>query len=302
MIDVGLVAQMARADCAFWTAWFEALQDVPGNPYGADVRTFGETTAFLSHGIPLSHYNRVMCLSSKDMHRVDDIVSFYRERFTPSRVDLTPFHTCADLLDRLDAYGFRPTESQTNLFGELSVPSRRSRTKVQVRTVEPSEIQAFATFYETAYYHGLQVPDRVSRFRIECMKARAGRSGWRFLAAHVDGRLAGGGALFVHGDVATLAGGATHQDMRGRGCQKELIEERMEFATELGCRMIVSRCAAGGVSQRNMQKAGLRPAYTKVIWEQQADEFLSSFPAHSPKATAWLRLPPKRPERPVTFA
>jgi hypothetical protein len=39
----------------------------------------------------------------------------------------------------------------------------------------------------------------------------------------------------------------------------------------LGATLVVSRCRANSTSQRNMEKAGLVTAYTKVVWEQVLD-------------------------------
>jgi hypothetical protein len=64
-----------------------------------------------------------------------------------------------------------------------------------------------------------------------------------------------------------LAGGATIFTLRGRGCQAALLEQRLLDASAAGADLVVSRCAVGSISQRNIEKAGLVPGYTKSIWQ-----------------------------------
>ena len=137
---------------------------------------------------------------------------------------------------------------------------------VTVRPVKSKELAFYARLYEHAY-HGEKAPKRLSRFRTDSIKARFASPEWRFYLTLVDGVPAGGGALHVKDGVASLAGGATMFTLRGRGCQLALLNRRLVDAAELGCELVVSRCAVGSISQRNMERAGLQTAYTKSIWE-----------------------------------
>jgi hypothetical protein len=87
--------------------------------------------------------------------------------------------------------------------------------------------------------------------------------------AFVGSQPAAGAILHVSEGVATLAGGATLTRFRGRGCQSALIERRLSEAAEAGCDAVTSRCAAGSTSQANMERVGMRVAYTKDIWQQR---------------------------------
>jgi len=45
-----------------------------------------------------------------------------------------------------------------------------------------------------------------------------------------------------------------------------LIQQRIVDAAHAGCTLVVTQTRAGTTSQRNMERAGLRVAYTKTIW------------------------------------
>jgi GNAT superfamily N-acetyltransferase len=263
---------IGRSDTDLWTAWFHAVQSIPGNPYGIEIRRFGSATVLFSDAIPLSYYNRCMGLGPEDAGQIHDIVAFFRERATPFRFDMNPFETTELTRTRLELHGIIPTEYQTNLYG-VAAPAKRPpiASGVRIRPVRANEIKFFAHLYERAYCHGRPVSPRLSTFRMDGIRARFCMPGWHFCMALVDGLPAGGGLMYVDGRIASLAGGATVFTLRGRGCQSALLRYRIEHARALGASLVVSRCRANSTSQRNMERAGLVTAYTKVVWEQVLD-------------------------------
>jgi GNAT superfamily N-acetyltransferase len=86
------------------------------------------------------------------------------------------------------------------------------------------------------------------------------------------------GTLFVRGDVASLAGGATLPSHQRRGAQGALLAERIEIARHEGCRFVTSetgviRRGEPNHSYRNMVRVGLRPVYLRHNF--------------APRGTAW---------------
>ena len=261
--------RLARADVALWTSWLRAVQERETNPYGIVIKAFDDAVVLHCHGIPSPHFNRIMGTGPRCFVRIDEMLRFYSERFTPARVDLCPFGADGEVLDSLSQRGLRPVELQTNLFAEIADASPRSDVRMRIREVSPSEVDGFAAAYERAYNYGRQTPSGIVAFRKASIRARCGRGDWRFFAAEIEGSVVAGGVLHLHAGVATMAGGATLPTHRGRGCQRALLAYRIKVAGELGADLIAGRCAVGSVSQRNMEAAGLTTAYTKLIWSHQ---------------------------------
>ena len=261
-----LASRLAEADVALWTSWMEAVRALPDNGYGVAIDRRGSLTALHVREIPMSYYNRVLGISPASLEGACLMMETFRERFTPCRVDVNPFYSSPELLAGLNSRGLHPAEFQTNLWGDPRTVEPMCVPGVSVRGLRLKELSFFARLYERAYY-GARAPKRLSRFRMESIKARYAHPGWRFYLTTVDGVPAGGGALYIADGVATLAGGATMFTLRGRGCQLALLNRRLLDAAEAGCELVVSRCAVGSISQRNMERAGLQTAYTKSIWE-----------------------------------
>lgn len=268
--------ELVRADHDLWVEWMSAVRAIRENPFGVDVVHEGDLTMLHVHGMPKPYYNRILGLGEHNLVLLDGSLAFYSERMTPCRIDVLPVASGPRLLGALNDRGMRPVEFQTNLWARIAdLQVRDPAPGVAVRPIRPDELTFFCRLYERAYY-GSRSPRRLARFRAASIRARATRPGWRFYLASVDGVPAGGGALFIKDGVATLAGGATIFTMRGRGCQKALLGRRIADASEAGARIVASRCVAGSVSQRNMERVGLRVAYTKSIWQHPEDR---SFPA-----------------------
>ncbi|HEU5100722.1 MAG TPA: GNAT family N-acetyltransferase, partial [Roseiflexaceae bacterium] len=83
--------------------------------------------------------------------------------------------------------------------------------------------------------------------------------------AWLDGQPAGGGGMYVHERVAELGGASTRPAFRRRGVQRALIDARLRAAYEQGCDLAMVITSPGTDSQRNVERAGFRLAYTKVI-------------------------------------
>ena len=82
--------------------------------------------------------------------------------------------------------------------------------------------------------------------------------------AWVDGVPAGGGAMYIHEGVAEFGGASTRPELRRHGVQSALLFARLVAARERGCEFAIVLTSPGTDSQRNVERAGFRPAYTNV--------------------------------------
>ena len=100
--------------------------------------------------------------------------------------------------------------------------------------------------------------------QLELGRIVAARPGARLLLAFVEGKVAGTGELFVDDGVAWLSADATLPQFRRRGVQQALQAARLTLGAYEGCEMAVTEAVPGSPSQRNMERAGFRVAYTRV--------------------------------------
>ena len=76
------------------------------------------------------------------------------------------------------------------------------------------------------------------------------------------------GALNLVNGVALLAGASTIPAARRQGAQRALLKARLDFAAARGADLAMVVAQPGSGSQRNAERAGFRPVYTRVKWQR----------------------------------
>jgi len=92
------------------------------------------------------------------------------------------------------------------------------------------------------------------------------RKGSISFLAELEGKPGAAGVLCLHEGVALFGGSATIPELRRRGLQTALLEERMRYALEQGCDLAMMVAEVGSGSQRNAERNGFRVAYTRTKW------------------------------------
>jgi GNAT superfamily N-acetyltransferase len=214
-----------------------------GNPY--------------SRAIGLGLYGPV---AEADLARME---AFYADRNLAPELSLCPLAD-ESLVDALGARGYRIRMFMHTWVRELTDDGRRTTDGVVVRPIERGE----ADLWVRTAWHGFAGDDVAppDDLVISPYPTMAHATCW---LAWLDGeRLgdepAGAGSLAIHNGVAELFGTSTRPSCRGRGVQAALIHARMAAAAAAGCDLIAVHTDPGSASQRNVERAGFRLAYTKV--------------------------------------
>lgn len=262
-----LTPQMAQriehCDTAYIASRLHALSKLDGNPYDVEVRQYGSATALMARGTKNSLFNRVADITSSDTKYIDEIVAWYRENHIKCRFDVVPSQTSPELLRHLAKKGFYQSSFYIALYG---VPNSNSPNtpNIVVRPVEISERDVFVNMY----IDGFEFPKASSEFLRDNIHAFFDEPDAHFFFALVDNTLAGIGILFLSEKVGYLASAATLPAFRGHGCQKALLQARITAASAAECDLVVGHTSIATISQYNMEKMGLRVAYTKAIWTE----------------------------------
>ena len=245
----------------------EALRTDDDNPLGVDVARFGDATALAMSSVDDWEFNRMIGLRDHGPEEIDAVLGWYRERRVDCRFDVAPM-LCSDQVRlTLAERGFYQTGFHTVLYGEPAPGRPVPADGVEVVEVGDGDMALFADLY-MLYLDDLGIDPDLRRRAKTNVEARHPLPGWRLYVASVDGAPAAFGALFVSAGVGSLAGAATAPRFRGRGCQSALIRRRIADAAADGCDLIAAQAAPGSASQRNMERAGLRVAYTKAVWSR----------------------------------
>jgi GNAT superfamily N-acetyltransferase len=189
------------------------------------------------------------------------------ERFFIDRGTAVMHEVCplADTLalDLLCARGYRPIEISNVLFRAVEKPTVALPAGVLVREITPSEAALWSSISARGWTHEHpELEDFVQQSGVLCFARKESPC---FLA-EVDGAPGAAGVLSIHKGVALFGGASTVPELRRRGLQSALLQERMNYAFEHGCDLAMMVAQAGSNSQRNAERKGFRVAYTRIKW------------------------------------
>lgn len=259
-VELAKIVEQAEIDCL--SSRLTAIQEIAGNPMGVEIQQFGNATAFSVQNIPGPSFNTVKGLQNEDRDYIEQIIDFYNEKKIPIRFELTPAHVSSELLTYLNELGFYQCDFHTTLFNSISNYDFTSNSGVSIRKIKEDEFDIFADIYT----RGFQMPSFLKEGVAQNNSILFNKEGWTFYLASVDGEAAGIGVLYQKNGIATLAAAATSPEHRNKGIQSTLINERMNKAIVDNCQLVVGQAKFGSTSQRNMERQGMKIAYTKAIW------------------------------------
>ena len=237
---------------------------LPGNPLGVVVRHWQRFSATLvRHDVYYyPHFNAIRGVSGGDESTLDEALAWFRANQRACSVSVSPFDSTEGLLHHMAGRGLQQSRFMTVLYG---VPKRTRSlpvAEVTVQALRAAELDVFLTLWQA----GAADTNR------ELLKpiGEAEFADWRCYVAFVGSQPAAIASLYLRDGIGVMASAATLPHFRGRGCQTALLNQRLADAAAAGCELVLSQADPGSQSQRNLERVGLRTAYTQAIWIDQA--------------------------------
>ncbi len=259
-----LARRLEGAGVRFSVDWIDSIRRA-STALGVELERFGAAVGSACRARPeLDFMNRVGGLWPEDEPRVGEIAAFYRERGLRPWFELVPADGFERLAARLSEIGAAQIGFHAMLYG-LPEPAPTPQ-EGRVRELEPEEVGSFADVLLEG--HGVPGEHRAEARR--GIERWPHVDGWRLYLAEVEGEPAAAAVLSIAGGIGYLANASTRPAFRCRGCQNALVGRRIADAAASGCELVCGQAAFASASQRNLQRAGLRVAYTKAVWRVRA--------------------------------
>ena len=258
-----LAARIQGCHDAYHLSSMTASQQEPGNPYRIRIERFGTATACLSEVVRWEEVNRIVGIETVSDPQLDDLLALFRDLQIQCHFDMEPGILTKDLARRLMERGFYPSQCLTVLYGVPRAIATPVPPEVRIDEEGPEE---------TAFW--LEVLADVWEFKEEAerenvrnrWKGRCFLPGYRNYIAYWEDTPAAVASLYLYQSIGKLSLGATAPAYQKRGCHTALIHRRLEAAAKAGCDLVMVETGVGSTSQHNMERAGLRIAYTMSTW------------------------------------
>ncbi|MBD8071090.1 GNAT family N-acetyltransferase [Bacillus sp. PS06] len=255
--------EQSEIDCLL--SRLSAMKEIEGNPMSVEVERFGNATAFSVKNIPGPSFNTVKGLQIEDEKEIDKIIDFYHKKEIPVRFEIVPSNVSPDLLRYLNTKGFYQSDFHTTLFTPHTEEERVIDESITIRKLKSDEFDLFAEIYTLGFELPSFLKDGVARNNEILYQ----KEGWTFYLASMLGEAVGIGVLFRKNQIGTLAAATTVPKFRNNGVQSALIKKRLNEAFSQDCKLLVGQARFASISQNNMERAGMRIAYTKAIWVEK---------------------------------
>jgi GNAT superfamily N-acetyltransferase len=265
MMTQQLAQQIEQNDNDYSLSRLGGMQHAKGNPLRVEIKRYGNVNAFLIEKWPNFWYgNKVLGLEPSSEIYLDQIVDLFARHNLSFRFEIMPGNLNSSLASRLHKLGFCQLSFNTAVYGLPSLTSKPlPNEQIKVREVQSNEVDTFLDLYQD----GFESP-RLNEIEKEAVLSwlKRAKSSLYLCIAHIDDLAAGVGVLYMENGVGLLADAATLPAFRGKGCHTAMIQHRIAQAEIQNCDLLTSFVEFGSTSHLNLEKAGLRVAYTKSMW------------------------------------
>jgi hypothetical protein len=262
-VDLVLARRLERAEGMANAAYVDARREVDPQVGAAWIEVAGVLAMFDGAISPITQTFGLGLFESFTAFQLDQIEEFFSRRGSPTSHEVSAFAP-ASILNLISARGYSPIEASTVLVRPTATTSPPGSGRITVRVVTDSETKLWARVAGEGWSSESQ---ELAAF-VEGFGLIIGRTrGAHCFLAELDGDPIAAAALNVSNGVALLAGASTIPDARRQGAQLALLQARLAFAADRQIELAMVVTQPGSASQRNAERQGFRPVYTRSKWQ-----------------------------------
>ena len=263
-IDLHLSRRLERTEglsCAHFVESRAALEPAVGAEW---IEVAGVYAMFDGAGSPITQTFGLGVFEPFGVREFERVEEFFTSRGATTAHETSPFAP-EETTRLLPARGYHPIERSVVLLRSTVMETPAPPSDVTVRLLDPLEGEQWARVaaegWSSEGEHLAAFVERIGR-----VTARA--QGAHSFLAELDGRPIGAAGLNLNGEIALMAGASTIPSARRRGAQNALFHARIAYAAAHGHPLAMVVTQPDSASQRNAERQGFRPMYTRTKWER----------------------------------
>jgi hypothetical protein len=261
--DLSLSKRLERAEGHACVEYAEARRRLYPDSGATWIECAGAYAVFDGVDSPITQSFGLGIFEELTPSALDVIERFFHDRAAPVLHEVSPLAGIA-ALDLLCRRNYRPIEISNVLYRPVEQPATDGQSRISVRVIGAEEAQLWTNVSAKGWAH--EHPELLDFLLQLGAISTARQESPSFLAA-IDGAPGAAGVLSMHDKVALFGGASTIPELRCRGLQAALLQERMRYAFDHGCDLAMMVAVPGSNSQRNAERKGFRIAYTRTKWK-----------------------------------
>ncbi|HMS40795.1 MAG TPA: GNAT family N-acetyltransferase, partial [Pyrinomonadaceae bacterium] len=261
--DRNLSQKLERTEARANASFIEARAEISPEANAEWIEVAGVYAMFDGIESPLTQTFGLGVFDEITDKELDELEAFFKKHNAPIFHEVSPLAD-ASLIELLNNRGYQPCELTSVLYQELeNKPNLLINPNIKTRIIEPDEAELWA---RTSADGWATEAEGLADFMFNFGKISAQTKGGFPYLAELNSQPISAGMLFIYDEIAMLAGASTVPEARGQGAQNALLNARLQFAAEKGCKIAIMGALPGSISQRNAEKNNFRIAYTRTKW------------------------------------
>ena len=213
--------------------------------------------------VPNPFFNRVLLSGIVSPNVLGDVLDAYQATGAALDLEVSPGALNEDMAKLLHARGFAHTKFLPVFLKPVrELTTQRSDGLVVKQVSSPEELKHFQELYVTGHKIDPNFAPTLKAYIAGWNKY----PDWRLYIACLGQQPIGCAVLYMKNSIAYLADATTPEEFRGKGAQTALLLSRFKEAKTLGADLMFTRADFGSISQRNIEKQGLRVSYARAFW------------------------------------
>jgi len=261
-IDRSLARRLERAEALATVGYVEARRHLQPSCGATWIENSGVHAVFDGVTSPLTQTFGLGVFADTTECALDELERFFAERAVAAAHEVCAFASPGTWED-LSSRGYSPIETSVVLVRPTVRPPVADSLGVAAHRIDPEDIPTWSLVMA----RGLsgESASMVSAVR-QLAPAMAKSEGAHCFLAELEGAPIAAGMMSIKDGIAVLGGASTIPTARRRGAQGALLQVRLEHAAELGVELAMLVADPGSASQRNAERKGFRPTYTRSKW------------------------------------
>ena len=266
-VDLALAQQLERAEAVANAASVDARRELQPAVGAQWIEVAGTYAMFDGPDSPLTQTFGLGLVEPCGVRELERLEAFFSRRGAPTSHEVSAFAT-PTALSLLSERGYTPIEASVVLIRPTSTAAAPASGAITVRAITVEEAPLWCRVAGQGWANeSAELGAFVESFGAVVTRAR----GVTCFLAELDGAPVAAAALNLNNGVALLAGATTIPSARRQGAQRALLQARLAFAAARAIPLAMVVTQPGSASQRNAERQGFRPVYTRAKWLRAAD-------------------------------
>lgn len=266
VVDLVLAQQLERAEAMANAASVDARRELQPAVGAKWIDVAGTYAMFDGPDSPLTQTFGLGLTEPCGVRELERLEAFFSQRGAPTAHEVSTFAS-PSALRLLSERGYTPIEASVVLVRPTSTAAATSGP-ITARAIGVDEAPLWCRVAGQGWgSESAELGAFVESFGAIVTRAR----GVTCFLAELDGAPVAAAALNVNNGVALLAGATTIPAARRQGAQRALLQARLTFAAARNIPLAMVVTQPGSASQRNAERQGFRPVYTRAKWLRAAD-------------------------------